>query len=137
MKKHQPEPNLPFPTLASLWIQATSPRVPLTNTATPTTGAQHRIVIAVDLSDESTYAIRWAVQNYLRLGNAVILLHVRLTSVLYGADYGSIQLQITSNSTTNHKNATTIIADHSNEESQQKLENDFDIFTMTKVNMLA
>ncbi|XP_022763995.1 universal stress protein PHOS34-like [Durio zibethinus] len=136
-QQQQSEPDLLDPSLASLRIQPTSPRVPLTTSATPTTGAQRRIAIAVDLSDESAYAVRWAVQNYLRPGDIVILLHVRPTSVLYGADWGSIQLQIIPNSTNNHENATTITTDHSDEESQQKLENEFDIFTTTKANMLA
>ncbi|EOX99250.1 Adenine nucleotide alpha hydrolases-like superfamily protein isoform 4 [Theobroma cacao] len=132
---HQSEPDLPLPHLASLRIQPTSPRVP--SNATPTAGSQRRIAIAVDLSDESAYAVRWAVQNYLRPGDAVILLHVRPTSVLYGADWGSIQLQITPNATTNHENATAITSGHPDGESQQKLENDFDIFTTTKANTLA
>ncbi|KAG4165072.1 hypothetical protein ERO13_A13G057900v2 [Gossypium hirsutum] len=125
----QSEPDLPVPPLASLRIQPTSPRVPLT--VTPTTGAQRRIAIAVDLSDESAYAVRWSVQNYLRPGDDVILLHVRPTSVLYGADWGSVQVQTIPNSTTNHENATA------DEESQQKLENEFDLFTTTKANTLA
>ncbi|XVF44503.1 hypothetical protein PTKIN_Ptkin02bG0128500 [Pterospermum kingtungense] len=136
-QRHQSEPDLPVPPLSSLRIQPTSPSVPLTTTAIPTAGAQRRIAIAVDLSDESAYAVRWSVQNYLRPGDAVILLHVRPTSVLYGADWGSIQLQITSNPRTNNENATAISEDHSDEESQRKLENDFDIFTTTKANTLA
>ncbi|XP_047944979.1 universal stress protein PHOS32-like [Salvia hispanica] len=48
-----------------------------------------RIAIAVDLSDESAFAVRWAADNYIRPGDTVILLHVRSTSVLYGADWGS------------------------------------------------
>ncbi|MBA0843194.1 hypothetical protein Goarm_000405 [Gossypium armourianum] len=100
----QSEPDLPVPPLASLRIQPTSPRVPLS--VTPTAGAQRRIAIAVDLSDESAYAVRWSVQNYLRPGDAVILLHVRPTSVLYGADLGSVQVQTIPYSTTNHENAT-------------------------------
>ncbi|MCD7466583.1 hypothetical protein HAX54_003418 [Datura stramonium] len=51
--------------------------------------AHRRVAIAVDLSDESAFAVKWAVRNYLRPGDAVILLHVRQTSVLYGADWGS------------------------------------------------
>ncbi|KAG8473350.1 hypothetical protein CXB51_035462 [Gossypium anomalum] len=125
----QSEPDLPVPPLASLRIQPTSPRVPLT--VTPTAGSQRRIAIAVDLSDESAYAVRWSVQNYLRPGDNVILLHVRPTSVLYGADWGSVQVQTIPNSTTNHENATA------DEESQQKLENEFDLFTTTKANTLA
>ncbi|MBA0602301.1 hypothetical protein Gorai_002487 [Gossypium raimondii] len=55
--QHHPQskPDLPVPPLTSLWIQPTSPRVPLT--VTPTAGAQRRITIIVDLSDESSYAV--------------------------------------------------------------------------------
>ncbi|GLT48124.1 hypothetical protein SLA2020_217650 [Shorea laevis] len=122
------ETDLPFPPLSSLRIQPSSPRVPITTT--PTCGAQRRIAIAVDLSGESAYAVRWAVQNYVRPGDAVILLHVRPTSVLYGADWGYLKPQITPNSGNNYENA-------SDEESQLKLENDFDIFTTTKANTIA
>ncbi|MGV7451300.1 universal stress protein, partial [Mycobacterium kansasii] len=73
------------------------------------------------LSDESAYAVKWAVQNYLRPGDSVILVHVRPTSVLYGADWGAIHLTV----------------DDDSEESQQKLEDDFDSFTTTKSNHLA
>ncbi|KMZ68853.1 Adenine nucleotide alpha hydrolases-like superfamily [Zostera marina] len=48
-----------------------------------------RIAIAVDLSKESAYAVKWAVKNYLREGDDVMLLHVRPTSNPYGADWGS------------------------------------------------
>ncbi|KAK7841085.1 universal stress protein phos34 [Quercus suber] len=44
-------------------------------TPTPTAGARRKIGVAVDLSDESAYAVRWAVHHYLRPGDAVILLH--------------------------------------------------------------
>ncbi|KAJ8549658.1 hypothetical protein K7X08_033365 [Anisodus acutangulus] len=98
--------------------QPASPRYP---SVTPTSGANRKIAIAVDLSDESAYAVKWAVQNYLRPGDAVILLHVRPTSVLYGADWGAIDISINT----------------SDEESQQKLEDDFDSFTTTKSNDLA
>lgn len=98
--------------------QPASPRYP---SGTPTSGAQRKIAIAVDLSDESAFAVKWAVQNYLRPGDAVILLHVRPTSVLYGADWGAIDLSI----------------DTSDEKSQQKLEDDFDNFTTSKANDLA
>jgi|UniRef100_A0A804PAS5 hypothetical protein len=57
-------------------------------------GPHHRIAIAVDLFDESAFTVKWAVQNYLRPGDAVVLLHVRPTSVLYGADWGSILVSI-------------------------------------------
>lgn len=69
--------------------------------------------------------MRWAVQNYLRPGDAVVLLHVRPTSVLYGADWGSIDLSLSSTS----EDAT--------EESQQKLEDDFNAFTTIKAQDLA
>ncbi|KAK9085034.1 hypothetical protein Sjap_025445 [Stephania japonica] len=103
-------------------IQPSSPRFLFSSSAgTPTAGAQRRIAIAVDLSDESAYAVKWAVQNYLRPGDAVILLHVRPTSVLYGADWGSIDLSV----------------EETDEESQQKLEDDFDAFTATKASDLS
>lgn len=98
--------------------QPASPRFP---SGTPTSGAQRKIAIAVDLSDESAFAVKWAVQNYLRPGDAVILLHVRPTSVLYGADWGAIDVSV----------------DTANEESQQKLEDDFDNFTTSKASDLA
>uniref|UniRef100_A0A7N0TIR0 UspA domain-containing protein n=1 Tax=Kalanchoe fedtschenkoi TaxID=63787 RepID=A0A7N0TIR0_KALFE len=97
---------------------AASPRVSTTTAATPTAGARRKIAIAVDLSDESAHAVKWAVQHYLRPGDAVILLHVRPTSVLYGADWGSIDMSIDT--------------DNCSEESQQKLEDDFDNFTTSK-----
>ncbi|MBA0738908.1 hypothetical protein Gogos_012221 [Gossypium gossypioides] len=118
MNPQQPspsEPDLQVPSLASLRIQPSSPRFPF---STPIAGSQRRIAIAVDLSDESAYAVRWAVQNYL-------------------PDWGSIKLQITPNSMNNRENATAISGDHSDDESQQKLENDFDVFTTTKANTLA
>ncbi|KAJ7560431.1 hypothetical protein O6H91_04G129700 [Diphasiastrum complanatum] len=80
---------------------------------------QRKIAIAVDLSDESAYAVQWAVANYLRPGDSVILLHVRPTSVLYGADWGLVDQSL-------H------IDDDTDEESQQKLEDDFDAFTSSK-----
>ncbi|XP_027342479.1 universal stress protein PHOS32-like [Abrus precatorius] len=104
------EPEPPVPTF--------SPRFALTS------GSQRKIAIAVDLSDESAHAVRWAVQNYLRPGDGVILLHVRPTSVLYGADWGSVDLNLTED-------------DGVNEESRQKLEDDFDNFTATKASDLA
>lgn len=98
--------------------QPASPRFP---PVTPTAGANRKIAIAVDLSDESSFAVKWAVQNYLRPGDAVILLHVRPTSVLYGADWG----------------ATDVSVDATGEKSQQQLEDDFDNFTTSKANDLA
>ncbi|RWW57596.1 hypothetical protein BHE74_00035629 [Ensete ventricosum] len=96
--------------------------------ANPSFGSHRRIAIAVDLSDESAYAVKWAVQNYLRPGDAVILLHVRPTSVLYGADWGSVDLSISEEAAEEGAGS---------EESQQKLEDDFDAFTTTKAQDLA
>ncbi|XP_060188780.1 universal stress protein PHOS32-like [Lycium barbarum] len=105
------------PTPTAIMHQPASPRFP---PSTPTSNANRKIAIAVDLSDESAYAVKWSVENYLRHGDAVILLHVRPTSVLYGADWGSI-------------NAT----DTNDEKSKQKLEEDYDNFTSNKSNDLA
>uniref|UniRef100_A0A1D1Z312 Uncharacterized protein C167.05 n=1 Tax=Anthurium amnicola TaxID=1678845 RepID=A0A1D1Z312_9ARAE len=113
-------------------VQPSSPRFFLSSaTATATgaaaAGAHRRIAIAVDLSDESAYAVKWAVQNYLRPGDAVILLHVQPTSVLYGADWGAIDLSV----------SPAAEAEDGWEESQQKLEDVFDAFTATKAQDLA
>ena len=118
----QSEPERPSPLPPTVHIQSSSPRLSLTST--PTSGSQRKIAIAVDLSDESAYAVRWAVQNYLRPGDAVILLHVRPTGVLYGADWGSVDVNL------NDREGAT-------GESQQKLEDDFDNFTTTKASDLA
>ncbi|RWW71919.1 hypothetical protein BHE74_00020309 [Ensete ventricosum] len=104
-------------------IEPSSPRFFLSAAAAASPGSHRRIAIAVDLSDESAYAVKWAVQNYLRPGDAVILLHVRSTSILYGADWGAIDLSVS--------------ADPDSELSQQKLEEDFDAFTSTKAQDLA
>ncbi|KAL0405639.1 UNVERIFIED_CONTAM: Universal stress protein PHOS32 [Sesamum latifolium] len=62
----------------------------------PTTATQTRrspnilpTLQSVDLSNESAYAVNWAVENYVRPGDTVTLVHVNSTSVLYGADWGS------------------------------------------------
>jgi nucleotide-binding universal stress UspA family protein len=102
----------------AITVQPSSPRFP--SSGTPTAGARRKIGIAVDLSDESAFAVKWAVQNYLRPGDAVILVHVRPTSVLYGADWGAIDVAVAED-----------------ELSQQKLEHEFDAFTSTKANDLA
>ncbi|XP_033143480.1 universal stress protein PHOS34 [Brassica rapa] len=59
-----------------------------TPTPTPTAGARRKIGVAVDLSEESSFAVRWAVDHYIRPGDAVVILHVSPTSVLFGADWG-------------------------------------------------
>ncbi|KAA8523814.1 hypothetical protein F0562_010237 [Nyssa sinensis] len=121
MQPPQTLPESDLPSLAAIKVRSSSPRFPPPTstpsvTNTPTAGAQRKIGIAVDLSDESAFAVKWAVHQYLRPGDAVILIHVRPTSVLYGADWGSVDLSIV----------------ETNEESQQKLEDDFDAFTTTK-----
>jgi nucleotide-binding universal stress UspA family protein len=83
-------------------------------------GSDRKIAIAVDLSDESAYAVKWAVANYLRPGDSVVILHVRPTSVLFGADWGASDQIL-----------------EADKESQQKMEDDFDIFTSTKSADLA
>ncbi|XP_027928481.1 universal stress protein PHOS34 [Vigna unguiculata] len=113
MNPQSPDPPLP----------AFSPRFALM------TGSQRKIAIAVDLSDESAYAVRWAVQNYLRPGDVVILLHVRPTSVLYGADWGSVDLSVAEEGGAG--------GDGGDEESRRKLEDDFDNFTSTKASDVA
>ncbi|MED6204990.1 Universal stress protein phos32 [Stylosanthes scabra] len=117
MKPQSPvgsEPDRPLPTL--------SPRSPFAASAS---GSNRKIAIAVDLSDESAYAVRWAVQNYLRPGDAVILLHVRPTSILYGADWGSVE------------GGGGDESSESGESEQKKREEDFDNFTATKASDVA
>lgn len=86
---------------------------------TPTACSQRRIAIAVDLSDESAFAVKWAVNNYLRPGDTVILLHVRPTSVLYGADWGATP------------------PEPANLQDKQQLEDSFDNLTSLKAAELA
>nr|CAD1832146.1 unnamed protein product [Ananas comosus var. bracteatus] len=120
--------RIPSPISAAQAIQPSSPRLFFSAAAAASPGggggASHRrIAIAVDLSDESAYAIRWAVRNYLRPGDAVVLLHVRPTSVLYGADWGAID--------------PSAAEDGDSEESKRKLEDEFDAFTASKAQEVA
>ncbi|KAM0868584.1 hypothetical protein ACQ4PT_041213 [Festuca glaucescens] len=110
-------------------IQPSSPRYFFSSLAGANASSQRRIGIAVDLSDESAYAVRWAVQNYLRPGDAVVLLHVRPTSVLYGADWGSIPVSVADDADAEEAPSA--------EELQKKREEDFDAFTSTKSEDLA
>lgn len=112
-----------LPPLPAVKVKCSSPRFAPHPGNTPTAGAQRRIGIAVDLSDESAFAVQWAVHHYLRPGDAVILVHVRPTSVLYGADWGSLDASVPD--------------DESSGTELKKLEEDFDIFTTTKANDLA
>ncbi|KAG4161472.1 hypothetical protein ERO13_D01G057200v2 [Gossypium hirsutum] len=117
-----PLDNSDHPQLPTIKIHhPSSPHHP-TSTATPTAGARRKIGVAVDLSDESAFAVRWAVQNYIRADDAVVLLHVSPTSVLFGADWGPLPHTPQSPGTPH---------------SQQKLEDDFDAFTASKAADLA
>ncbi|KAK6264827.1 UspA - like 10 [Theobroma cacao] len=102
----------------AILVQPSSPRFPVTSS-----GAHRKIGIAVDLSDESAFAVKWAFHNYLRSGDTVILLHVRPTSVLYGADWGAIDVSLPDEDET--------------QETKQKREEEFDLFTNKKMNDLA
>ncbi|KAL5223780.1 hypothetical protein ABZP36_010419 [Zizania latifolia] len=50
---------------------------------------RHRVAIAVYLSDESVFAVKWGVQNSLCPVDTVMLLHVRPTS-----NWGSIPVSV-------------------------------------------
>jgi nucleotide-binding universal stress UspA family protein len=115
-------------------IQPSSPRYFFSSLAAASAAASsphRRIGIAVDLSDESAFAVKWAVQNYLRPGDAVVLLHVRPTSVLYGADWGSIPVSV------DDDDALPAAPADESEEARKKREEDFDAFTSTKAQDLA
>ncbi|EFH43771.1 predicted protein [Arabidopsis lyrata subsp. lyrata] len=95
-------PDSDYPHLPNIKIHhPSSPRhshhhsssTPSAATPTPTAGARRKIGVAVDLSEESAFAVRWAVDHYIRPGDAVVILHVSPTSVLFGADWGPLPLQ--------------------------------------------
>jgi nucleotide-binding universal stress UspA family protein len=96
-------------------------------TSLTVTHPHRKIAIAVDLSDESAFAVKWAVENYLRPSDHVILLHVRPTYVLYGADWGCSAIP---------QNPDSGCATES-ESQQRKLEDEFENFTTTKANSMA
>ncbi|XP_078436698.1 universal stress protein PHOS34-like [Wolffia australiana] len=96
-------------------MEPSSPRFILASLSS----AQRRVGIAVDLSDESAHAVQWAVQNYLRPGDAVVLVHVSPTSGLYGADWGSLSPPPLTEPTT------------------KAAEDDFDAFTAAKAEEMA
>ena len=120
-------------------IQPSSPRFFFSSLAGTNPASPHRrIAIAVDLSDESAFAVKWAVQNYLRPGDAVVLLHVRPTSVLYGADWGSIPVSVADEADAAEDAAAAAVeGGPSEEELQKKREEDYDAFTSTKAQDLA
>ncbi|KAK4745823.1 hypothetical protein SAY87_012135 [Trapa incisa] len=104
------------------------PHVPAVETRhssspTPTAGARRRVGVAVDLSNESAFAVRWSVDNYIRPGDAVILIHVSPTSVLFGADWGPIP----------HPTSD----DPNSQVNLQKSQEEFDAFTASKIADLA
>ncbi|ONM58199.1 USP family protein [Zea mays] len=103
--------------------------------AAPLGTAHRRIAIAVDLSDESAYAVRWAVANYLRPGDAVILLHVRPTSVLYGADWGAVDVSLPNPSATAASEDGD--GDCETAAAARRMEDDYDAFTATKADDFA
>ncbi|KAL2943984.1 Universal stress protein PHOS34 [Bienertia sinuspersici] len=121
-------------TSSSPRVTVSTPTATATGVAaeTPTAGAARKIAIAVDLSDESAFAVKWAVDHYIRPGDAVVLLHVRPTSVLYGADWGCVDFSTSTNDAGNNNNG-----DKNVEESNQKLEDDFDAFTTSKASDLS
>ncbi|KAG5222543.1 universal stress protein [Salix suchowensis] len=108
-----------------------------TLTTTPPIG------VAVDLSDESAYAVSWAVHHYIRPGDAVILLHVSPTSVLFGADWGPLPLSTPTQSQLDLLNNTSKFnneidrKNESIEKPQQQNEDDLDTFTASKAADLA
>ncbi|KAJ0263201.1 Universal stress protein PHOS34 [Hirschfeldia incana] len=95
--------------------------------ATPTAGARRKIGVAVDLSEESSFAVRWAVDHYIRPGDAVVILHVSPTSVLFGADWGPLPLQTPQP----HSPAETL------DQLPRPSQEDFDAYTSAKVTDLA
>ncbi|CAN6183743.1 unnamed protein product [Urochloa humidicola] len=99
--------------------------------ALPSGSSHRRIAIAVDLSDESAYAVRWAVADYLRPGDAVVLLHVRPTSVLYGADWGAVDVSLPNPSGVGSED------DDDDEAAARRMEDDYDAFTASKADDLA
>jgi hypothetical protein len=95
----------------------------------PPPHARIGIAIAVDLSDESAFAVKWAVQNYLRTGDAIVLLHVHPTAVLYGADWDSIPVSVDDD--------TLPAAPGDEPDEARKKREDFDAFTSIKAQDLA
>lgn len=123
-------------------IQPSSPRYPLTPKSSDGSHASdgnRRIAIAVDLSDESAFAVQWAVQNYLRPGDVVTILHVRPTSILYGADWGSTHFSVALGASDQGDESAAAAAEEekSKEASRRKIEEDFDKLTAGKIADLA
>ncbi|KAI4321899.1 hypothetical protein MLD38_035226 [Melastoma candidum] len=127
----QQEPNSDHPlNLPTIKIHhPPSPRHPHTSSATPVSSATRKIGVAVDLSDESAHAVRWAVDHYLRPeGDAVVLLHVSPTSVLFGADWGPLPHSPSPNPTPGSPARPS---------EPNQSQDDFDAFTIAKATELA
>ncbi|KAF0890144.1 hypothetical protein E2562_038247 [Oryza meyeriana var. granulata] len=75
--------------------------------------------------------------RHLRPGEAVVLLHVGPTSVLYGADWGSIPVSIDDENAPDAQQANAVAKRDEPEEAKKKREEDFDAFTSTKAHDLA
>lgn len=92
-----------------------SPRHP------PETDRQAKAIlgIAVDLSDESAFAVKWSVQNYLRPGDTVILIHAFVRPVSCTELIGVRLIDHTVKDT--------------DEEGKKKLDSDFDAFTIARL----
>ncbi|ESQ54543.1 hypothetical protein EUTSA_v10026025mg [Eutrema salsugineum] len=105
-----------------------SSSTPSAATPTPTAGARRKIGVAVDLSEESAFAVRWAVDHYIRPGDAVVILHVSPTSVLFGADWGPLPLQT---------QPPSVVDPVAPDQKPQPSQEDFDAFTSSKVADLA
>ncbi|CAN1239329.1 Universal stress protein PHOS32 [Linum grandiflorum] len=103
----------------------------ISSTPTPTAGARRKIGVAVDPSDESAYAVKWAVDHYIRPGDAVVLLHVSPTSVLFGADWGPLPLS-TPTQTPRHGAGDHHNTDNTSGRGQPQGEDDFAMFTASK-----
>lgn len=132
------KPNLDRP--IAIEIQPSSPRYhPLPSSAHSTTttfssdATPRKIAIPVDLSDESAFAVQWAVQNYLRPTDSVTLVHVRPTSILYGADWGSTHFSAAGDDDDDDDDR------HGGDDEfkKKKLEDEFDTFTAEKITELA
>ncbi|CAN6290451.1 unnamed protein product [Urochloa humidicola] len=146
MKAQASPPSVHPPLAAPPPMKAQNPRTPpsaslrpecpgvffSTAAAAAPSGSPHRrIGVAVDPYDDSAYAVNWAVANYLRPGDAVILLHVRPTSLLYGADWGAVHVSLPNPS-------ADAEAGGGNDESEaHRMEDDYDAFTAAKADDLA
>ncbi|CAL4929557.1 unnamed protein product [Urochloa decumbens] len=123
-------PPAPAPAPANA-IQPSSPRF-LSSVAAENPPYTHRSTgIVVDLSDDSAFAVRWAVQYYLRPVDDVVLLVVSPGSVLYDADWGSIPASVSGEA------AAAAGGISSEEEPQKKIQEDYDAFISTKAKGVA